>query len=184
MTNEVTSSMEMECSRRLEVLYRNSHEWLLKVSYNICKSRLESQDMVGELYVYLAEKCNPKIYYEDSYNLIYCMRFISSRWINKVKRNKKMQYVPTIQSEAANEEYDITLDNDIMNAHEEVMKEIQRLKKTRQFSSARIYELYWCEGDDTLQELADKIGISKSTVFIHLKRVRQHLKNVINNPFN
>jgi DNA-binding CsgD family transcriptional regulator len=71
-----------------------------------------------------------------------------------------------------------------MNAHEEVMKEIQRLKKTRQFSSARIYELYWCEGDDTLQELADKIGISKSTVFIHLKRVRQHLKNVINNPFN
>jgi RNA polymerase sigma factor (sigma-70 family) len=184
MTNEVTSSIEMECSRRLEVLYKNSHEWLLKVSYNICKSRLESQDMVGELYVYLAEKCNPKLYYEDSYNLIYCMRFLSSRWINKVKRNKKMQYVPTIQSEAVNEEYDITLDNDIMNAHEEVIKEIQRLKKTRQFSSARIYELYWIDNDDTLQELADKIGISKSTVFIHLKRVRQHLKNVINNPFN
>jgi RNA polymerase sigma factor (sigma-70 family) len=184
MTNEVTSSIEMECSRRLEVLYKNSHEWLLKVSYNICKSRLESQDMVGELYVYLAEKCNPKLYYEDSYNLIYCMRFLSSRWINKVKRNKKMQYVPTIQSEAVNEEYDITLDNDIMIAHEEVIKEIQRLKKTRQFSSARIYELYWIDNDDTLQELADKIGISKSTVFIHLKRVRQHLKNVINNPFN
>ena len=103
MTNEVTSSIEMECNRRLEVLYKNSHEWLLKVSYNICKSRLESQDMVGELYVYLAEKCNPKLYYNDSYNLIYCMRFISSRWINKVKRNKKMQYVPTIQSEAVNE---------------------------------------------------------------------------------
>ena len=183
MGNEVTSSIEMECNKRLDVLYRNSHEWLLKVSYNICKSRLESQDMVGELYVYLAEKCNPKLYYNDSYNLIYCMRFLSSRWINKVKRNKKMQYVPTIQSEAVNEEYDITLDNDIMTAHEEVMKEIQRLKKTRQFSSARIYELYWCDGDDTLQELADKIGISKSTVFIHLKRVRQHLKNVIDNPF-
>jgi DNA-binding CsgD family transcriptional regulator len=94
-----------------------------------------------------------------------------------------MQYVPTIQSESINEEYDITLDNDIMDAHEQVLKEIQRLKKTRQFSSARIYELYWCEGDDTLQELADKIGISKSTVFIHLKRVRQHLKGIIKNPF-
>lgn len=184
MHNEVTSSIEMECNKRLEVLYRNSHEWLLKVSYNICKSRLESTDMVGELYLYLAEKCNPKLYYNDSYNLIYCMRFLSSRWINKVKRNKKMQYVPTIQSEAVNEEYDITLDNDIMTAHEEVMKEIQRLKKTRQFSSARIYELYWIDNDDTLQELADKIGLSKSTVFIHLKRVREHLKKTINNPFN
>jgi RNA polymerase sigma factor (sigma-70 family) len=183
MSNEMTASQQTECNERLDALARQSHEWLLKVSYNICKSRLESEDMVGELYLYLGEKCNPKLYYENSYNLMYCMQFLKHRWINKVKRNKKIQYVPTIQSEARDEEYDITLDTDIMNAYTEVMLEIQKLKKTRQFSSAMIYEIYWC-GDDTLQEVADKIGISKSTVFIHLKKVRQHLKGIIKNPFN
>jgi predicted DNA-binding protein YlxM (UPF0122 family) len=44
--------------------------------------------------------------------------------------------------------------------------------------------MYWIENDDTLQELADKIGISKSTCFIAIKKIRKHLKEVIDNPFN
>ena len=172
-----------ECTKRLETLYKKSHIWLLQVSYNICKSKLESEELVQDLYLYLAEKCNPKLYYLDSYNLIYCMRFLQSRWINRSKRGKKMQYMPSIQSETYDEEYNIDLDEGIMNAYNEVMNEINRLKRTKGFSSAMIYEIYWT-GDDTLQEVADKIGISKSTVFTHLKRVRAHLKTIIKNPFN
>lgn len=181
--NEVTSSVRSECNQRLEHLYSESHEWLLKVSYNICKSRLESTELVQDLYLYLAEKCNPKLYYLQSYNLMYCMSFIRSRWINRNKRGKKMQYFEQIISEDTDTEYDIELDEGIMNAYNEVMQEINRLKKTKNFSSAMIYEIYW-GSDDTLQEVADKIGISKSTVFTHLKRVRAHLKGVIKNPFN
>ena len=36
---------------------------------------------------------------------------------------------------------------------------------------------------EIVQELADKIGISKSTVFIGIKKVRKHLQKVIDNPF-
>lgn len=180
--NEPTSSLQCECNKRLDALCRQSHVWLLQVSYNICKSRLESEDLVGELYQYLAEKCNPKLFYDNSYNLMYCMSFIKSRWINKAKRGKKMQYFAAIQSEACDEEYDVDMDMEIMQAYEQVMGEIKRLKSTRNFSSAMIYEIYWCS-DDTLQEVADKIGISKSTVFIHLKKVRNHLKGIIKNPF-
>jgi RNA polymerase sigma factor (sigma-70 family) len=172
-----------ECNKRLEILYNKSHIWLLQVSYNICKSKLESQELVQDLYLYLAEKCNPKLYYAESYNLMYCMAFIRSRWINRSKRGNKMQYVPNIYSETHDEEYNIDLDEGIMRAYEEVMNEIQRLKRTKGFSSAMIYEIYWT-GDDTLQEVADKIGISKSTVFTHLKKVRAHLKTIIKNPFN
>ena len=172
-----------ECRKRLEILYTKSHIWLLQVSYNICKSKLESEELVQDLYLYLAEKCNPKLYYLDSYNLMYCMAFIRSRWINKSKRGNKMQYLPSIQSETHDEEYNVDLDEGIMNAYNEVMNEIQRLKRTKGFSSAMIYEIYWT-GDDTLQQVADKIGISKSTVFTHLKRVRAHLKTIIKNPFN
>ncbi len=180
--NEPTSSLQCECNQRLDNLYRQSHVWLLQVSYNICKSRLESEDLVGELYQYIAEKCNPKLFYDNSYNLMYCMSFIKSRWINRIKRAKKMQYQPVIQSEACDEEYDVDMDMEIMEAYGQVMAEIKRLKSTRNFSSAMIYEIYWCS-DDTLQEVADKIGISKSTVFIHLKKVRNHLKGIIKNPF-
>jgi len=94
-----------------------------------------------------------------------------------------MQYIPNVYSESSDEVYDTDLDVGIMDAYDAVMNEINRLKKTKGFSSAMIYEIYWT-GDDTLQEVADKIGISKSTVFTHLKRVRQHLKSVIKNPFN
>jgi len=111
------------------------------------------------------------------------MRFLNSRWINKVKRGKKIQYFESIQSEACDEVYDVELDEDIMKAHSQVLEEIKRLKRTKGFSSAMIYEIYWTS-DDTLQEVADKIGISKSTVFTHLKKVRQHLKSVIQNPFH
>ena len=172
-----------ECNSRLDTLYRKSHVWLLQVSYNICKSRLESQELVQDLYLYLAEKCNPKLYYADSYNLMYCMRFLQSRWINRNKRNKRMQYTPTIYTEASDIPYDIDGDVALMDAYDQVMNEIQRLKQTKGFSSAMIYEIYW-GSDDTLQEVADKIGISKSTVFTHLKKVRAHLKEVIKNPFN
>ena len=180
---ECTSSVQLECTTRLETLYNESHVWLLKVSYNICKSRLESEELVQDLYLYLAEKCNPKLWYNGSYNLMYCMRFIQSRWINRNKRGKKMQYFAQIHSEDSDTEYNIELDQNIMDSYEAVMAEIKRLKGTRNFASALIYEIYW-GSDDTLQEVADKIGISKSTVFTHLKRVRAHLKSVIKNPFN
>ena len=94
-----------------------------------------------------------------------------------------MQYFGQIQSEDSDTEYNIELDQNIMDSYEAVMAEIKRLKGTRNFASALIYEIYW-GSDDTLQEVADKIGISKSTVFTHLKRVRAHLKSVIKNPFN
>lgn len=93
-----------------------------------------------------------------------------------------MQYFGSIQTESADTEYDIDLDESIMDAYDAVMNEIQRLKRTKGFSSAMIYEIYWTS-DDTLQEVADKIGISKSTVFTHLKKVRQHMKSIIKNPF-
>jgi DNA-binding MarR family transcriptional regulator len=71
----------------------------------------------------------------------------------------------------------------VVTAHEEVLQELKRLERTKMWTSAKLYSMYWM-GDDTLQELADKIGISKSTVFIQIKRMRKHLEKVIDNPFD
>ncbi len=182
MANEVTGSVAEQCERRLENLFKQSHTWLLQVSFNICKNTEESEDLVMELYEYLHKKQNNRIFFDNSYNLIYCMHFIKHRWINKTKKLNRLQYKEEILNDDPSEEYDVEKDLGIMKAYDEVMGEIQRLKKTRQFASAMLYELYWTS-DDTLQEVADKIGISKSTTFIAIKKVRKHLKGIIKNPF-
>lgn len=182
MSNEVSGSVLDECTKRLENLYKQSHIWLLQVSFNICKNTLESEDLVGELYEYLHKKQNQKIFYADSYNLIYCMHFIKHRWINKTKKLNRITYKEDIYHEDPVEEYDTEMDLAITQAYNDVMDEIQRLKKTKGFAPAMIYEMY-CNSDDTLQEVADKIGISKSTTFIACKKIKKHLKGIINNPF-
>ena len=184
MYNELSSSMEISCNKRLENFYNDSNVWLSQVSYNITKNREESEDLVADLWEYLIKKCNPKLYWKDSYNRMYCMAFLKHRGINKVKKLNRVKYIGEVLHDDPVEEYNYDLDESIERAHEEVMQEIKRLQRTKMWPSAKLWEMYWCEGDDTLQELADKIGISKSTVFIGIKKVRKHLKNVIETPFN
>jgi DNA-directed RNA polymerase specialized sigma24 family protein len=183
MDNDLSGSVLVECTKRLENLYKQSHIWLLQVSFNICKSTLESEDLVMELYEYLHKKQNIKLFYDNSYNLMYCMAFLRHRWINKTKKLNRIKYQEDIYHDDPLEEYDLDKDLGITKAYNEVMSEIERLKKTKHFAPAMIYEMYW-NSDDTLQAVADKIGISKSTTFIAIKKIRKHLKLVIDNPFN
>jgi hypothetical protein len=70
----------------------------------------------------------------------------------------------------------------LQHAHEEVMNELQKLKVTRSWPQAKIFELYWMSSD-TLDEVSKKIGISKSTTFISVKKIRKYLENTLENPF-
>ena len=79
-------------------------------------------------------------------------------------------------------EYDEQRDRDIMKAYEDVINELKSLQTTKLWLAARLYEMYWMS-DDNLNEVAAKIGISKSTTFLAIKKIRNHMKNVINNPF-
>ena len=65
MHNEVTGSIEQECERRLTNLFKQSNTWLLKVAYNVCKNYETSADLVQELYEYLHNKKNPKLFFKD-----------------------------------------------------------------------------------------------------------------------
>ena len=182
-SNEVTGSIEQQCSKRLDTLYRESHTWLLQVSYNICKSQIESEELVSDLYVYLAKESRPKLFWGQSYNLIYCMKFIRHRWFNRVGKLKRYNYMESMNVlDTADEEYDWDRDTEVMEAYEGVISELKNLSVTKLWPQARLYELYWMS-DDTLNEVAKKIGISKSTTFLAIKKIRKHMQSVINNPF-
>lgn len=153
-------------------------------AYNITKNETIAEDLVGDLYLYLGEKIREKLWYKDSFNLLYCINFLQTRWINKAKRDKKIRYTSEINDNITDIEYNAEFDERLDRAYEEVVEEVRRLQTTNMWTSAKLYSLFWIDNPDmTLKELSETIGISNSTSFIHIKRVKEHLKNNINNPF-
>jgi len=177
-----SGSLHIEINRRLGVLYTQHHSWLTAVAYNKSKDKQLSQDLVQDLYVYLGEKQNPKIFFNDSFNLLYCYNFISSRFINYIKRENKTTYQNEWTDKPDNV-YNIDEDKRLELAYDSMKKELDRLKSSRMWSSAKLYELY-AFSDLTMEELSKEVGISKSTVFLNVKKIKEHLKDLIDNPFN
>lgn len=173
---------QKEHQKRLEVLFLKHHKWLSQCAYNISKDIHVGDDLVGQLYIYLAEKVNPSLYYADSFNLMYARSFLSSRFLNKTKRDKKVIYCEEYHTDEEYEEYDLERDIAMENAYNNVIGELSQLKSTKLWSSAKIYELY-VFGEYTLDGLAKELNLSKSTVFLAVKKVRNHLKQKIDNPF-
>jgi RNA polymerase sigma factor (sigma-70 family) len=178
------SIQQCECERRLVGLFNESNNWLISSAKKITKNREEAEDLVQELYIYLHEKCNPKLFWGDnSYNIFYANKFLHSRFMNKTKKLNRTTYVEEVYDTQLDVPYDEEYDLRLQQAHEEVLDEIKRLKRTKSFASAMIWEMYWMS-DDTLDEVAKKINISKSTTFLAVKKVRKYLEQVIENPFD
>ena len=180
---EVTGSIQLECERRLTNLFNESHSWLIQVANKITKNKASSEDVVMELYEYLHKKQNVKLFWgPNSYNLKYCSKFLRHRFINKTKKLNRTTYVEEVIDNEVDTPYDVERDLTIQRAHEEVLSELKKLEITKMWPSARIFELYWMS-PDTLDDVSNKIGISKSTTFLAVKKVRRYLKDVLDNPF-
>ena len=142
--NEVTCSIQLECERRLNNLYNESHNWLIQSARKVTKNTEEAEDLVMELYEYLHTKRNVKLFWgKDSYNLFYCSKFLHSRFINKTKKLNRTTYVEEIFPYEMDIPYDTERDLAIQKAHDLVMQELNNLQVTRMLPSAKIFELYW-----------------------------------------
>ncbi len=170
-----------EIHRRLANLHNQSYKDLIKVAIRLTKSQTDAEELVSDLYEYLLNRGTPKLYWgSDTFNILYCNKFIYSRFINKIQRDKKMQPINGLEIE--DEDYDMEYDEGIEETHKEVMDELKRLERTKMWAPAKIFELYMMS-DKTLDEVATAIGISKSTTFLSVKKIRTHLQLHIKNPF-
>jgi DNA-binding transcriptional regulator GbsR (MarR family) len=176
--------IQKENNRRLDILYRVKNDWLMSAAYNITKNREMAKELVAELYSYIAERGNPNIWYGvDDFNMMYLHSFLRTRHINMVKQNGKIQSLPDYYDEV-DESYDEELDNRVQKCYEDIVNEIQQLQRTKMWSSARLAELYFFSDEKmTLDKLSKNIGISKSTTFLNVRKIKHHLKAVKNNPF-
>jgi len=179
---DVTGSLWIENQKRLEVLYKNHHNWLLACGKNISKNSDTSEDLVGELYLYLGKSINPNIWYADSFNLQYCRSFLQSRFINFIKKENRKEGLVD-RTDEADIPYDEERDLRIQREYDKLVGEIEELKKRKGWASAMLFSIYYF-GDKSYNELAKEIGISKSTVFLNARKVKQHMvDNVLKNPF-
>ena len=177
-----SGSVELSSERRLSNLYNQSHQWLLRVAKHISGTNENAEDLVSELYEYLHIKQNEKINWGNSINIVYCSKFLKHRWINKTKKLNRTTYVEEIFDTELDIPYDIEEDKRLEDAHNEVISELKNIAKTKHWASSKIFELYYMS-DKTLDEVASDIGISKSTTFLAVKKIRRHLKSVIDNPY-
>jgi RNA polymerase sigma factor (sigma-70 family) len=171
-----------ECTKRLETLYVESHNWLLSMAKNVTRDKEDAEDLVQDLYIYLGEKCNPAIFWGNSYNIMYCQQFLKHRWINKTKKNSKMVYKEEIYSDEVDIPYNEDKDIEIQKTFDSVIAELKHLETTKMWPQSKIFQLYWMS-DKTLDEVAKDIKISKSTTFLAVKKIRAYLKEVINDPY-
>jgi len=180
MTAEEIQSENM---RRLDILFREKNDWLMASSYNITQDRDAAEELVAELYTYIAERGNPNIWWgKDEYNMMYLYSFLKTRWINQIKQNNKN--VPLSDSyDDVDTEYNEEQDLRIQQAYDDIVSEINELQKTKMWSSARLAELYFFTPDMTLDKLSKNIGISKSTSFLNIRKVKQHIRLTKDNPF-
>jgi hypothetical protein len=176
--------IQKENNQRLEILHNQHMDWLMSIGYNITKNRELSRELISDLFLYLAEKGNPNLWYLDSFNLMYCHSFIKSRFLNQLKTKGRTEGLPNDIEEwdIPYIEYDYESDMKLETAYTEVQDEIRDLQKTKMWASARLAEIY-LYSDKTLEGVSNDIGVSKSTSYLHVKRIKKHLKETIQNPF-
>ena len=102
---------------------------------------------------------------------------------NYIKRqNKTFQWEVSNFKDTPEEVYNVNNDIRLHSAYDMIKQELDTLKSTKMWTSAKLYELY-AFSELTMEELSKEVGISKSTVFLNIKKVKQHLKILIDNPF-
>jgi hypothetical protein len=79
-------------------------------------------------------------------------------------------------------EYDDRLDRRIDEEYDKLIGILSEKKKEKGWQSWMLWEIYNF-GEDTMQELADKIKLSKSTIFLNTRKVKRELREMLNNPF-
>jgi DNA-binding transcriptional regulator GbsR (MarR family) len=81
------------------------------------------------------------------------------------------------------ETYDVEFDKKLEDAYNQMIAELKRLESTKLWASSKLAQLYLLDPQMTLEQLANNIKLSKSTVFLNTKKIRIHLKNTLTNPF-
>jgi hypothetical protein len=159
-----------------ELIHKHHHKWLSQVAFNLTQDRDNAEDLIQEVYVYLMEmKDIEKIRYNGTVNLFYIYKTIKSKFLNSIKKTKKVTILPIEEDflEIEDLEYDIEKD-----AEFEVMLEQTKhlLENQVHWFDARLLQTY-IEESHSIASLHIATGISKSSIWTSLSKTKTFIKD-------
>jgi DNA-directed RNA polymerase specialized sigma24 family protein len=176
------NKIKRENRTRLEVLYKKHHSWLMQVAMNLTHDFDKAEDLVSDVYLYFGEKCNKNLWWGDSFNLKYAYMHIHSRFNNNTKLAKRFAHLSE-DFDIPYDECDIRFEEAVDKTYDAILQTFKDLQKTEMWASAKIAELYYTNKDATFDSLAEDIGVSRSTIFLHTKKTKEYIKANLPNPF-
>lgn len=161
-------------------LYTDKHDWLLQCAYNLTQNKNDADDLIGDLFLRLAEmdeaKINKMIFLNRELNLFYIFKMIKSMFINQQKKNSQQTFVDIDNHlhQVESEEYDENADNEF----EELFKQTMDAMNDLHWFDRKMLETYIHE-DHSIASLSNATKISKSTIFTSLKNSKTHIKEYV-----
>jgi hypothetical protein len=113
---------------------------------------------------------------------MYCHSFLKSRFLNKIKADKRNVQLPN-EWDSTDVEYNVEDDEKFERAYSEVLDEFKRMERTKLWPASKLAQLYYYDDKITLDKLSERIGICKSTSFTQIKKAKLHIRENVKSPF-
>ncbi len=170
MDNEVVKSLILRISQgdepAFDELYAITASKLFAVSFNILKDKHLAQDVMQEVYLTIAKKACKILGYENICGAIVVIaKNISLNMLKKRKRSGEVWY-DKIEIFGQNDK-DINIKNDVEEAIERLNPPKPEIIRLKYYS------------DLTVREIANLLGMSKSSVQREISKAEQELKKIL-----
>ena len=152
-------------------IYTENIVWLKQVCNNFSDSKSEAEDLLQDVLLKLLEMENiEKLKFGDSLNLFYVYKMIRSIALTNKKKTQSFSELEDIV--AVDTEYD--LDSDIDT--ETKLGIIDEVLSKAHWYDAKLFQTYF-EEDHSLTSLAEATGISRSSVYNTISKVKRTIRS-------
>ena len=165
----------MDKNKLIENFIQNHGKWLLGVCYNLTGDINSAEDLVQEVYIKLLSlKDIERIRFgETDLNTYFVYRIAKNHYINQNKAQKE-----TYKEEIEDFTYD-SINETFEELNEALMsklnKELDEMEKDNTLWFDSMLLRTYIGESHSMQSLAKHTGISVSTIFTSLKRIKTHL---------
>lgn len=180
-----------ENNNRVEILFNKHYKSLIKYANTLTKDEAKSEDILSNIIFHLLKYPNPKIYFNDSFNLFYINKMIFCRFDDEIKLNSRLEeYNEQIHNQIENEydyendEYEQTL----INLYIETVNETRTLRIDKYADVYIKYKLY----KTSIKTIAKIKSKNESTIYIHFNKLNkwveakflEKVEKITNNQLN
>lgn len=166
----------MTNGERVALLYQKHKDWLTAVAFNFTQDQNRAQDLLQDVYLYLLEMKDLEkiIYSERDLNLYYIYQLIRSKYLNGIKKKKKINITPLEEEYLENEgenEYDEQADANT----ERLLQIIKEGLEELHWFDKKLFETYHNEGH-SISSLHEATKISRNTIWQSLSKTKKYIK--------